>query len=1150
MARLASQMRAGFYPTPPEVIPGITSFIQPAAHKGSRVLDPCAGEGQFLHDTAVSLNLMPFGVELNPERAQTASQLLNGLGQQRPDLVPGRNHHILESDYRLIHCPNDAFSLAIVNPPYDLDYESRRLEYQWLKQVRPWLQPNGMLVYIIPQHVLGTKVVAEYIAGWFTDVQVVRFPDDTYPRFKQIVLFGRRLPQRQILRPQTVARYQQIARMGGQLRPLTTATTPIYTLPKPVISARQFTFRRQFIDPDEAVAEAAALGVHTHPDWQAHLAPETGIDVPVRPVMPLKIGHMAGVIAAGLLNNQVLEDCTEGRSDGRIRYLIKGRAFKEDIVAETVQEKENGVREKTTTTTERIVTDITTIDEAGEIVSRSGADLSDFMRDWMPVLTQNVANHYPPVYTFNYDDLPQADILNRLSLTRIIPNLGYGGLLPAQKHVAAALIEQLNRFDDALLVGECGAGKTSIGTAVAAGMEARRTLVLCPPHLTRKWQREAKIVWPECRPIILTTVRDVQRWFTRPTDLPQVGILSTSRAKLGSGWDHAYASWLPGHKTWEKYGAHLDAEVRPRLLKKALQRNYARCPTCHAIQTDSEGNIFSPSQFAQSRKKQFCSACRGALHQFQRRNQQQPGSFAEYVRREQLIRRAIASPFPWDKDALAVGHFPAPDGYARWPLADVIFRHYSGQIDLAIFDEIHELKGESTDQGFAFAQLVCAARKSLGLTGTIFGGKASSLFHLLYRLAPDMRRAFTEGDEDGRSRLRLKSWLERYGVLQEIVTAEVDESGKLTGKGRTKSRTKELPGASPAMLPWLLNRTVFLSLMDLGFALPDYEEIPISVAMTAEQAEQYEQLRDRLKRALKQRLQQGDNRLLGAYLAALLYWPDSPWRPELVVNPESKWKLERGVELDEAEIVAQVPGLSEAIIFPKEQAILDLVQQEKAGGRRCVLYCQQTGIRDITPRWLDLFERHGLQAAVLKAPPEKREAWVEKQVQAGVDVIITHPKRVQTGLDLLDFPTLIWMGQEFSVYSVLQASRRSWRIGQTVPVKVYFFQYQNTLQDSAMRLIAAKVAAAIRVNGDTIEGGSIATLDESGQDMMAILAKIAIHGERSVIDLQDAFAQANREMKRVNQYVGNYAFTTETTPRKDTAVHRPRPARPSILVNG
>lgn len=99
-----------------------------------------------------------------------------------------------------------------------------------------------------------------------------------------------------------------------------------------------------------------------------------------------------------------------------------------------------------------------------------------------------------------------------------------------------------------------------------------------------------------------------------------------------------------------------------------------------------------------------------------------------------------------------------------------------------------------------------------------------------------------------------------------------------------------------------------------------------------------------------------------------------------------------------------------------------------------------------------------------------------------------------------------------------------------------------------MRLIAAKVAAAIRVNGDTIEGGSIATLDEKGRDMMAILADIAIHGERVVTDLQDAFALANREIRQANCFVGNYAFTADITPGSVSVRQRPRPARPSILL--
>lgn len=93
-----------------------------------------------------------------------------------------------------------------------------------------------------------------------------------------------------------------------------------------------------------------------------------------------------------------------------------------------------------------------------------------------------------------------------------------------------------------------------------------------------------------------------------------------------------------------------------------------------------------------------------------------------------------------------------------------------------------------------------------------------------------------------------------------------------------------------------------------------------------------------------------------------------------------------------------------------------------------------------------------------------------------------------------------------------------------------------------------QVAAAIQVNGEIIEGGSRATLAEKGRDMMAILADMITHGERVIPDLQNAFAQANREMRQVNCFVGNYAFTADITPGSVSARQRPRPARPSILL--
>jgi len=228
-------------------------------------------------------------------------------------------------------------------------------------------------------------------------------------------------------------------------------------------------------------------------------------------------------------------------------------------------------------------------------------------------------------------------------------------------------------------------------------------------------------------------------------------------------------------------------------------------------------------------------------------------------------------------------------------------------------------------------------------------------------------------------------------------------------------------------------------------------------------------------------------------------------------------------------VVASVPGLPDDFVGPKEEEIIQLCLQEKAHGRKVLLLCQQTDTLDIQPEWKELLEAAGLKVAILRAAPNQREAWVEKQVKAGVDVIITHPRKVETGIDLLDFPTIVWMAIDYSVYTVLQASRRSWRIGQTRPVKVYFFAYEETIQEDALRLVAAKVAAALRVNGDTVGDDSLADLDDlTSGDLVATLAKI-ITGDMPIEarSLQQAFAEANASLRQANILIGEYSMVDE-----------------------
>ena len=102
------------------------------------------------------------------------------------------------------------------------------------------------------------------------------------------------------------------------------------------------------------------------------------------------------------------------------------------------------------------------------------------------------------------------------------------------------------------------------------------------------------------------------------------------------------------------------------------------------------------------------------------------------------------------------------------------------------------------------------------------------------------------------------------------------------------------------------------------------------------------------------------------------------------------------------------------------------------------MYAVYTQKRDVTRRLEAILAKEGIRVARLTADvkPETREAWYERQLRQGTQVVIAHPRLVALGLDLLSFPTLIFYETGYSIFTLRQASRRSWRIGQYRDVAV------------------------------------------------------------------------------------------------------------------
>jgi superfamily II DNA or RNA helicase len=645
--------------------------------------------------------------------------------------------------------------------------------------------------------------------------------------------------------------------------------------------------------------------------------------------------------------------------------------------------------------------------------------------------------------------------------------------LGAQADAIRATALSLQRQRATIVVGEMGTGKSLCAAAAAYLAGCRRVFLICPPHLVRKWKREIERTVPGARVAIVRTVRDLER--ARHLGGPvHFVVCSREQAKLGYRWRAAVVTRIVRGP---------DGPARGE--RGAFARLHC-CPSCFAPIVDEEG---VPLEWADlEQRKRRCAGCGGAL---------------------------------WQADR---------DGPRRVPLADYVLRRMRGHFDLLIVDEVHEAKGRGTAQGLAGAALAEACARTLVLTGTLLGGYASNLFHLLYRFGA-IKGEFGHGDE--------AKWVARYGYLARVTKRDPDarlDDGRQSKRRSYPTRVVEKPGVTPAILFHLLGNTVFLRLRDVAGHLPDYQErvrlIPLDEGADPDgpsQAGCYRRLSADLRAAVQRELGAGSKRLLGGYLQALLAFPDACTREETVLDPRT------------GEVLAHAPALPDDRVYPKERALIDLVQGERGRGRRVLVYATHTNLRDVTPRLRSVLERAGARVAVLKAdtvPAERREEWVAARVREGLDVLVTNPRLVQTGLDLIDFPSVVWAEVDYSVYVLRQASRRSWRIGQRHPVEVTFLTYAGTLQAEALGLVAAKTRASLAVEGELPEEGLAALGEDGGDVYLALARRLAGAGDGATgqtHSLEALFAEARRSEDEADRLLVEVRWEDEPeAPREPT----------------
>jgi hypothetical protein len=734
-------------------------------------------------------------------------------------------------------------------------------------------------------------------------------------------------------------------------------------------------------------------------------------------------------------------------------------------------------------------------------------NLADYLRTYAIELGERILKSFPPLHAV---DDPPSPLIGKL-LRRPFH---------AQRLAIMGLVRRWEQARAGAVIAECGTGKTLISLGAIhthAADRAFTALVMAPGHVTEKWCRETLLTLPRVRVFVIDGLRNAtsdrghhgvnevklrngrivrEGLRTSLTDLrlrknslsarkrwasicssPSVFVVGRDRAKLGFFWRHAYQIARSGR------------------YRGCVVNSDSGAP----VYLNEDGERLLGIDFKKAKLSEVLGCAEGADH----------------------TRRQLYSAL-WQADGTKTRRF-AP--------IEFIGRYMPDFFDYAIGDEVHELKGGDTAQGNALGTLASCADRIAVLTGTLLGGYAADLFNILFRLEPS--RMVEEGFEHGEAGVR--AFTEIYGLLEKITVIEPADNA--CSDARVTTRVRHRPGASPALFGrHLMNLGAFVSLEDISDALPPYQEEVVGVEMDLPLKAAYEELEENIKAALREH--RGNQSVISVALNALLAYPDRPYGFGDLLGREFNPETGRR----ESFLIAATRDLDEYFVYAKERRMLEEIRASLNRGRKIQVYAVYTQKRDVTRRLENILTKEGIRVAVLttQVAPEEREAWYERQLRAGVEVVVGHPRLTQTGLDLWSFPDIFFAETGYSIYTLRQASRRSWRIGQRHNVNVKFFYYTGTMQEACLRLMGKKLLVSLAMEGKFANEG-LQAIGEGDDILMAMARELVT--EKGIGESADAVW--NQLQKQQAEVFGVRAVDTPLVD-KEAEVVEPEVILPSL----
>ena len=446
-------------------------------------------------------------------------------------------------------------------------------------------------------------------------------------------------------------------------------------------------------------------------------------------------------------------------------------------------------------------------------------------------------------------------------------------------------------------------------------------------------------------------------------------------------------------------------------------------------------------------------------------------------------------------------------------------------INVLIADECH-IYSKQSNQGYLYHLLAEQSDKILNLSATITGGKASDLYYMFWRTIPyKMKRMGYEYDD-------YVKFVENYGRYEKKfqIKEEQSSSNKSGTVKRIYRGKKEIAGISPKLY------TNFLSNIMVSRKLEDMDIPMVKLNTFREEIKPDEDLMqgyDSIKEDLLDFGKDFKVNIGGAFLHGLLSYLDNPNQEPIYFKDIDKLRknllpkeYERLKSEGKGYLITTPPRIDLSTrLLNKEKMLLKTIEREvKQEGRKMLIYDRYSGSKAVSDRIEKVIKDAGYKVIQLKSkiPTVKREEWIEKKHQEGYDIIITNPKIVQTGLDIVQYPTIYFYNYDFDVKIIRQAEKRAWRPNQNKECRIYYSYYEDTIQEKAIQLIAKKKSASLALEGVFNED----MLSSMGSSESTSISKQLYDALKGKISLkEDHLKELN--IKSSNELINNLEKTEE-----------------------